>query len=284
MKKLKFKIAGTSFQPDDIKNTSPCAWNIPKYVQWIHRDNPEKEDVFFWSDNNLRIGLQTSELKYGWIFESPQYVQEHINHILYNLDEYKRHYKYIFTQQIDLVEMGPPFAFVISQLAPRIQHAKDKQIYQKTKLVSALISTNNVNSGHRRRLQWLSENEKYVDVFGRGRENQTEFSWQSKVDYMFAVEFENIQNDIFVNNQLTNAMACGAVPIYWGSKYGVEQYFDSKGVLWVDEIDVSKDLSPELYYRMMPHIKNNFEIACSMPTQEDYLVENFFKDLSDSIQ
>lgn len=279
---IKFKATGMSFSPNpnDSTQLSTCQYAIPKYVEWLPTASSEKADIFIWADPGLKQGLAHKGMKYGWLFEHRGYIQRHIDDILKNLEIYKQNYLYIFTTQIDLVEMGHPFAYIIPQIVPRV-FKDQRKIYEKTKLVSTVITkTNTGMPGHIKRLAHLEKNKNYMDVYGRGREVELKYAWDGYKDYMFTVMMENVNNDITLSPTLTDAFATGTVPIYWGSKLGVETYFDPEGVLWVDDINLETDLSEELYYNMMPHIKINLDIVCNdVITPEDYICEQFLKEM-----
>jgi hypothetical protein len=276
MDKIKLKQYGGSFNASetDIRFQGVSAYSKPKKAKWLEFSNSEKEDIFFWMNESIIYNVDKGKNQYGWLLESKDYLTNIIAEILLNLEKYKQAYKYIFTYQLQLVALGDPFKFVLPPAVTWIQ-PKNRKIWNKTKMVSMLVSNSNVLTGHNYRLEYLEKNKHLLDAYGRGIKDIL-LTDEAMIDYMFHVSMENDIYDAYFTERLTSPMAVGAVPIYRGSKNVVEQYFDPKGVLWEDEIRL-EDLNKDLYYTLMPHIKNNFEIAAfDFPTPEDYIVENYF--------
>lgn len=277
MDKVTFKCIGGTFNanPDNPKDLCTSTWNIPKYIEWLPKNSPKQSDFFLYVDDFLEIGLKNDDIKYGWVFESRPYVQSYINHILQNFNLYKQNYKYIFTHFVDLVELGEPFVYSLCPSQPRTRPHKRK-IYEKTKLASMIVSINSRLPGHTKRLSYMEKYKHCMDVYGTGRPTEVIDIDDAVRDYMFSVGMENVEAEVYFSDKLTEAMANGAVPVYCGSKMAVEQYFDPKGVLWTDKTNMETDISEELYYELMPHIKNNFDIVCNdLISAEDYIYENF---------
>ena len=178
---------------------------------------------------------------------------------------------------MDLVELGPPFAYAICGGLPRTE-IQNRKIHSKTKLVSMLVSTNSVLPGHTSRLSYLEKYKNHMDVYGRGRPTQLVNVEDAYKDYMFSVGMENQIIDAYFTDKITDQMANGCIPIYCGSKWAIEKYFDAEGVLWTESTNIETDISRELYYSMMPHIINNYNIIMNdIPTVEDYIYENFLR-------
>lgn len=276
MNKIKLKQRGGPFNASetDIRFKGVSAYSIPKKAKWLEYSNPEKEDIFFWMNESIIQNVNKGEGQYGWLLETKDYLSNIISEIVLNLEKYKKAYKYIFTYQLQLVALGDPFRFVLPPAVTWVQQ-ENRKIWPKNKMVSMLVSNASVLDGHRYRLEYLEKNKHLLDVYGRGIKN-IELTEEAMMDYMFHVSMENDVYDAYFTERLTSPMATGTVPIYRGSRAVVEQYFDPKGVLWEDEVKL-EDLSKDLYFDLMPHIKNNFEIAAfDFPTPEDYIIENYF--------
>lgn len=280
MSKIKFKKIGSSFNHDGRARTqSVSAFNESSKMLWLDSNSPEKEDFFFYMDDSIiDHGLKTdTNNKYGWLLESRGYIQNTIDKILANLDLIKQHYKYIFTCQLDLVEMGHPFAYVISNGYPWTKKENFHLNHVKDKLISMLVSSNKILSGHHSRINFLNSNRQYLDLYGRGQGNEVVNVEDAMMRYYFTVSMENDCSDAYFTERLTGPMSVGTIPIYQGSKEVVNQYFDTKGVLWADNINL-KDLTLDLYKSMMPSIINNFNIVKNdLPLPEDYLLTTYLE-------
>ena len=277
MEKITYKCVGGSFNPNpnDPHNLSISTRHTPKYIRWLAKNSHEQADVLFYIDDGLQAGLNNNQEKYGMLLEARGYIDRYIDVIKNNMELYCQNYKHIFTYYMDLVELGPPFTYAICGGLPRteLQHRK---IHPKNKLVSMLVSTNSVLPGHIKRLGYLEKYKNHMDVYGRGRATQLVNVEDAYRDYMFSVGMENQIIDAYFTDKITDQMANGCVPIYCGSKWAIEEYFDADGVLWTDNTDIETDLSKDLYDSMMPHIINNYNIIMNdIPTAEDYIYEHF---------
>ena len=94
---------------------------------------------------------------------------------------------------------------------------------------------------------------------------------------MFSVSIENDNSDTYFTEKLTDNFVMGTVPVYWGSRKVVDKYFDSRGVIFLEDDPTLSTLSKETYESMMPYIQKNFELALNIPIAEDYIFENYLK-------
>ena len=73
----------------------------------------------------------------------------------------------------------------------------------------------------------------------------------------------------------------GTVPIFWGCP-NIGDYFDEKGIITFDTVDeldkILQSLSFELYETMLPHIKNNYEMAKKHQITKDDQIYNVIKE------
>lgn len=114
-----------------------------------------------------------------------------------------------------------------------------------------------------------------MDVYGRGHK-PLDHTDEAYTDYMFTVSMENDITNMYFTERLTSPMTMYTVPIYRGSRAAVEKYFNPKGILFHDEINLN-DLNESLYHDMMPYLEENYQKACSFQVADDYMVENYFK-------
>ena len=83
---------------------------------------------------------------------------------------------------------------------------------------------------------------------------------------------ENISSDNYFTEKLTDCFATGTVPIYWGAK-NIGNFFDSKGIIKLDD-DFNVDiLTDDLYNKMIPHIEENYKKIKSMEMSDDELAK-----------
>jgi hypothetical protein len=254
--------------------------NLPKLIEWVSKDSNEECDYSIYVDNYIiDEGFRNpSTDKIGWLLESPQINKSTIDYLVNNLEMVKEHYKYIFTCVDELLNLGAPFTYNISNATPWIL-PQNRAIHPKTKLVSMIASTKGWLPGHQNRLNWVDKLKDKVDLFGTGRPHQLNDKEDGLKDYMFSVSIENDDSDMYFTEKLTDNFVMGTVPVYLGSRKVIEKYFDSNGVIFLEDDPTLSTLTPEKYKSMIPSIKKNFEIAMNLGTSEDDIWINYLKKL-----
>lgn len=251
--------------------------NVIKNFEWVTPDSREECLATVYVDNYIHQGFYEPSLnKIGWLLESPQMNEKIISFLLQNLQLTRKHYKMIFTCLDQLIELGPPFTFAVSNAVPWIWE-QNRGVHEKTKLVSMIASNKGWLKGHQNRLGWVEKLKNKVDLYGTGRPFQLKDKEDGMKDYMFSVSIENDGSDLYFTEKLTDNFVLGTVPIYWGSRKVVEKYFDPNGVIFLEDDPELKSISPETYEKMIPHVKNNFELVKQLPVAEDYIYERYFK-------
>jgi hypothetical protein len=254
--------------------------NMPKYIQWLPIETQDPYDVSVYVDNYIKDwGFNDpSREKIAWLLESPQINEGVIKYLIDNIDLTREHFKWIFTCVDSLLELGPPFVYNISNAAPWIWE-KNRMIHPKTKLVSMIASSKGWLRGHQNRLEWVDKLKDKVDLFGSGRPNQLNDKEDGLKDYMFSVAIENDNSDTYFTEKLTDCFAMGTVPVYYGSRKVIEKYFDPAGVIFLEDDPKLETLTAEKYQSMMPAIERNLIAANNLPVSEDYMWENYLKNL-----
>jgi hypothetical protein len=274
VKKLLMKPVGGCISPkSDTDPICSSNVNVSKYMQWVPKNYNGPVDLELYIDEGIIQGFNVPQKKYGWLLESPGYNARHIEYLKNNIELTKSNYEKIFTCHNELVSLGAPFAYVISNAAPWTL-SQNRRKHKKTNLLSMLVSTDRSLPGHRYRLDYMNQNKHMMDVYGRGH-NPVEHTDEAFIDYMFTVTMENDITDMYFTERLTSPMTTYTVPIYRGSRVVVEKYFNPKGILFHDEINLN-DLNESLYNDMMPYLEENYQRACELKVADDYMVENYF--------
>ncbi len=275
--KIKTPRAGL-YRPNDYgEPASSSGYNSPKLVEWVSdRENIDTPFTVY-VDRDLAAGLRDPNPdKMGWVLESRQIIPDVIQMLQNNVETFKKSYKHIFTCQTDLLALGRPFSYTISNAVTWIK-PENQKIHSKSKLVSMIASAKNFCPGHNARLDWANKLAPYVDLFGSGRPNELINKEDGLVNYMFSVAIENDNSGVYFTEKLTDCFAVGTVPVYFGSKLAVEEYFDQRGVIWLNSIDDVRNLTEEDYYSRMPYIESNFQAAINLPTSEDFITYTYLQ-------
>jgi hypothetical protein len=171
-----------------------------------------------------------------------------------------------------LCEKYPKINYALSNAAPWVV---DRQIFEKTKLVSMVSSNKSMVPGHIKRLEFVNKFKDQVDLFGRGIRDIS-CKEEALKDYMFSIAVENAVYDTYFTEKITDCFATGTIPIFYGCR-GITEYFNEDGIIFLDDnFDISS-LTEDLYYSKMDAVKDNFERSLNLPVAEDFIYTNYFK-------
>tara|TARA_Y100000310_G_C20540782_1_gene743186 strand:+ start:180 stop:1031 length:852 start_codon:yes stop_codon:yes gene_type:complete len=256
--------------------------NSCRYFNWSRKlhasgQKPEKDDIVFYT--NLRWGQAASHVdclnKFAWGTESPEIYPGPYNSIVNSHVNFKA----VFTHQKYLLDLGGNFKFAPGSTCWIKRH--DFSIYEKTKLVSMIVSKKNRTAGHKFRLGVIEELDGFpgLDTFGKHfKGRQLGYKLEGLRDYAFSVAMENAQADYYFTEKLVDCFATGTVPIYYGCP-GIGDIFDLNGMLVFNSVEelkeILKDLSMGLYQKMLPSVRNNFEISKDYDLGENFIYNNY---------
>ena len=155
------------------------------------------------------------------------------------------------------------------------------QIYPKSKLVSAIVSSKAFLPGHIKRLNFIKSIHHKIDLFGRGMGRELPSKLDGLRDYMFSVGIENIScDDNYFSEKIIDCFLTGTIPIYHGCIH-IHEFFDIRGILIFenqkDLDDIIDRLTPELYQSMLGYAKNNYEACYKYPLNNDMLYDKHYK-------
>ena len=269
---------------NDSLEPSTSANNRSVYTTW-KRDGSGLVNLYVNADALKVLEDDSSLPKFIWLLESREIIGEQYKWIEENYDFVASRVDGIFTSDQRLTqEAGPDgkFLYCLSNAAPWVM---DRNIYNKSKLVSMIASNKGYTEGHKRRLKVVEKfYEKYGgdDLFGWGLPQELDIKEKSKglKDYMFSFACENANYPTYFTEKLTDCFACGTIPVYYGTA-GVAQYFNHEGIIFLDQNSPWENipwekLTREYYESKHIVIRENFEIAASMRVAEDYLYGNYF--------
>ena len=156
------------------------------------------------------------------------------------------------------------------------------QIYPKSKLVSAVVSTKAFLPGHVKRLNFVRAIEHKIDLFGRGIK-ELPSKLDGLRDYMFSVAIENVScDDNYFSEKIIDCFLTGTIPIYHGCIH-IGEFFDERGILSFqtqEELDAIIDsLSLEKYNSMLEYAKINYEKCYEWPLNNDMLYDMYYKKI-----
>jgi glycosyltransferase involved in cell wall biosynthesis len=157
------------------------------------------------------------------------------------------------------------------------------QVYPKSKLVSAIVSSKAFLPGHVKRLEFIKAIRSKIDLFGRGMGKEIPSKIDALRDYMFSVSIENVScDDNYFSEKIIDCFITGTVPIYHGCT-NIGEFFDMRGILYFEnqeQLDeIIDSLTPEKYESMLEYVKINYEKAMQWPLDNDMVYEKYYKDI-----
>lgn len=289
----KFKLVDNTFsyigESDQGKQNGYLALNtIPKYLEWVHEgygnhmqtfNNLSPTDETFYTESLIDLGLsdKVSSKKYAWLVE-PRWYNPTAAKIKSNPGPYLEAYDAIFTSDKELLDLDPKFKFVFGQGSI----VEEMGVFEKTKLVSCIVSEKTMSAGHRLRLEIAKQIEQsgQVDMYGKA------FKYiprkiDALKDYMFSFAMENDYYASYFTEKLHDCLLTGTIPIYLGAP-NIGDFYNLNGIIVMERDDEgnvifdSEVLTEEYYYDNLDAVKDNYERALNCVTAEDYMYTNYF--------
>ena len=252
---------------------------ISKHIKY-NRDINKREHISLFTDSFIYTDAHKqvdSKWKFGWIMESRE-----INPIPYNsFDTYKDNYDFVFTHDPLLLSKYP------DKTKPYIIGGcwiKDHNygMHNKTKDLSMIFSEKQQAEGHRLRHVVANEIRDRADLFGKGVNNPVDTKEETLLDYRYSIIIENTKQDNYITEKLIDCLIVGTIPIYWGCP-NVSDHFNMEGIPTFNTLDELKNILPKLtedfYNSKIEVVKENLELAKKFCITEDWLYENYFKEI-----
>jgi hypothetical protein len=230
-------------------------------------------DLFTEHCMHMVMSTGTGKVRILWLQESRAirpYVYEFIEK---NYEEYldKGRLDAIYTFDESLCKLDSRFRHYVGN-GFLIKKADE---YEKTKLVSMIVSTKNLCPEHKERLRVLEKYKDSVDVFGRGH-NPIKYKEEGLCSYMFSFAMENSRTDSYMSEKVFDCFATATIPIYLGTSKIIE-HFNPGGILFLTpDFDLSL-LNRSLYDTMLPAAIDNLNRVKEMEIPIDYYFKEFFQ-------
>jgi hypothetical protein len=230
--------------------------------------------TYFIRDGIYETDKYNSEIKVALLTECrPFDIQDRYEYVFRNQDKFD----YVVTYDDQLIEQLPEKACPTPEGGTWIWPKNKQRIYNKTKLCSYIVSNKNTTKEQKIRVNLLkylySNKEQFIniDLFGRGHnpfpeDHDNNFDGKVKIikDYAFSIALENWTQNNYFSEKIMDCFMVGTVPIYMGAR-NIGDYFNDDGIIIVnseeDIIKELKDLSFEKYNKILPAVKENFNLA-----------------------
>jgi hypothetical protein len=264
MVRKKINMIGGGFQHSVSTNDME-----PKLVEWV-KDGSAPISIHI--DNGLHIATNPNTKNYGWLCESKTIISSHYEWCKRNIETLKKNFIKVFTHDVELTKLSDIFQLTQCSAKSYFAHG---ELYPKSKLVSMIASNKTMCSEHIYRQQMIQKFSSKCDHFGRGY-SQIENKEDGLKDYRFSIVMENATYANMFTEKITDCFMTGTIPIYYGIS-NIGDYFDTKGIVILNDDFKIEDLSIELYESKIESVKTNLQLAIDLLVSEDYIYKNFIE-------
>lgn len=142
----------------------------------------------------------------------------------------------------------------------------NREIINKSKLMSVISSSKEYTEGHKKRLKFIETLREYfgenIDIFGRGI-NDFADKWDIIYPYKYHIALENSSCKNGISEKLYDTFLGGAFPFYYGCP-NINDYFPRQSFVSIDIDDISQSLriidesiSNQLYEKSIENIQDS---------------------------
>ena len=207
--------------------------------------------------------------RFGWLLESESIKPAIYRRVAEKREQLFQRYEAIFTHNQILLALDSRFRFTVCCG----YWVKDTGLHPKSRLVSAISSGKDMCEGHRWRNRFIEGHQEHFDLFGN-RYRHIGAKEMGLNDYMFSVAIENGSYATYFTEKLLDCFATGTIPLYRGAP-DIGDYFNSDGIILVDESFDFSRLTPELYYSKLDAVRDNFERLERYHSAEDFIYQQY---------
>lgn len=244
-----------------------CPW-----LEWNRVIPVDSNELVIVTELNVTFTqiYNSTNIKYAWLLECRELSPTPYKWLLQNYSYYKN----VLTHDKELLKLIPNALW--QPLGGCWVSEEDCSIdYNKTKLISSIISHKNFMSGHNLRHK-VFNNVREIDYFGnyiKHIENKIE----ALRDYKYHLCIENSKLPGYFTEKLIDCFATGCIPIYWGDPL-IGEVFDTSGMIIVNSYDDIMNIINKLdkidYESFRSGIINNFKICKNYVQPENYMYIN----------
>ena len=249
----------------------------PKKIEYI-RNQTDWDGITLFTNNCLdKVLTVNSKVKIAWMIEAKAIFPSSYE----NLMELEDKFDYIITYYEDLLQRDSKKYLPYLMGCCRIPE-EDQKIYEKTKLISHLVTRQMTTKPHQFRHQlasFLEQTHYPVTIFGP---NHTPYPTKldAHKDFMFSIIIMNSSENFFVTEWLIDCFLCGTVPIFYGCP-DIGRFFNIDGIIQIKEysdiLDILSSLNAEMYASKREAIAENFEKAKAFQCPDDLVAEVLLK-------
>lgn len=247
----------------------------PFYFEW-DREIQHNDFIFLTDSHVFDVDSFPPNIKkYAWLVESPLMTIKSHEFVYKNNQSFDK----IFTHSKKILN-----EIKNSYFAPTggcfLKNEEIRFDYQKTKLISMMISDKKYTYGQNFRHEISNKFLNNIDLMGKILTHKKFEKIDSCKDHAFSIVVENCKEDYYFTEKIIDCFLTGTVPIYWGCP-SIDKFFDSNGFIVfntmedLDKIIKNTDYLVSFYSEKSNYIIKNFETALKYKISEDYIYSNY---------
>jgi hypothetical protein len=262
-----------------IGDLSSSKYHKPQNLTWYrgYKKLSDDSNTVFFTDMCLNLVEQYKEIdcfRIAWLIEPFATLQGTYRFIEQNYSKFDlvlSHHKNF----IEKIPNGMWYSNGMCWIAK-----EDISIYNKSKMISAIVSDKNYTVGHKIRHKIVSEFKDSLDLYGKGY-NPIDHKISALKDYRYSLAIENSFEDCYFTEKLLDCFLTGTIPIYMGHK-SILNIFDKDGIFFCENEEdvryaiefINKYKNDMSYNSADKAISNNFEVAKQYIVAEDWIYNN----------
>lgn len=276
---IEIKINDRSWWPD--KSMSKAF--VPSFFTWYRGQNSHSKDnnICFFTDLCAQM-IEYPEYrltKNVMLIVEPPVINPNIYDYIY-----RNHHRFDYIlSHIDSFVKNIPNGHYFANAMSHIEK-EGWRIWPKSRTVNIVASNKNYAPGHKLRHALInSVGMDKMDVLGGATGHFIKDKLDTLKDYKFSVAIENCQMDSYFSEKIIDCFATGTIPIYWGPST-IGKFFNPNGILACNTLAelqrtvyIINKSGDNMYEKMLPAAKENFEIAKNYSCGEDWLYTNFLQ-------
>lgn len=264
---------GKSFGTGDLQIS-------PDNFEWYRGDEKIGDLIVFSESGISRVDEFNEKIKIAFLLEPPPIDGASYSKI--SKPELYNKFDIVLTFDKNLIKLNPDkfkyYAFGGCWIYP-----EKRMVYKKTLNISIISSKKKITEGHRLRHAIINAaGSKINGVYGRGYK-PIENKIEALKDYRYSIVIENDNREDLFTEKIIDCFMTGTIPVYWGCKKRIGDYFNLDGIIQFNDIndfdDAISKCTEENYLKNTVAVEENFELAKQYCIPEDYMWNHYFKKL-----
>lgn len=151
-------------------------------------------------------------------------------------------------------------------------------VFDKTELISHMVSEKTTSEGHRLRHQIANELPLVDHTYGRGT-REVESKAEALRPYHYSIVVESWRGNWYFSEKLIDCLSQGTIPVYWGCP-DIGRFFDVNGILsfeTMSELDYiyRRVISVTDYQTRLLSVRHNLALARRYQCAEDWIFNQY---------